>query len=136
MHSGQSEWLLRFVTNDRHEPFGHRTGIVHCVYKLLDARPEIALVARSELTNELNWLRQNMEVPQKFARSSRSHAADVAISWVKSTAHEHLNCLRQMQLLLNVEGVPSECLRTRKPGTIVYEDDHQVVALPFADTPC
>jgi hypothetical protein len=29
-----------------------------------------------------------------------------------------------------------EMLRTERPGYIVYEDDHQVVAYPFADTPC
>ena len=43
--------------------------------------------------------------------------------------------MREFCLLLEEEGVPVEILRTRRPGYILYEDEHQVAAYPFADTP-
>ncbi|MEN0041828.1 MAG: hypothetical protein AAF764_10945 [Pseudomonadota bacterium] len=32
-------------------------------------------------------------------------------------------------------GYPTTLIRTARPGFIVYEDEHQIVAEPFADTP-
>ena len=38
--------------------------------------------------------------------------------------------------ILNDNGLLTEMLNTRRPGYVVYEDDYQIVAYPFADTPC
>jgi hypothetical protein len=44
--------------------------------------------------------------------------------------------LRRLTALLKHAGLAADELRTRRPGYVVYRDDHhQVVALPFADTP-
>jgi hypothetical protein len=43
--------------------------------------------------------------------------------------------LRRAAGLLDGAGVPVLELRTTRPGYILYEDDFQVVALPFRDTP-
>ncbi|MDP3854060.1 hypothetical protein [Phenylobacterium sp.] len=40
-----------------------------------------------------------------------------------------------LQALLEQHGIWGEVLRTARPGYVVYEDDHQVLAYPFADTP-
>jgi hypothetical protein len=40
-----------------------------------------------------------------------------------------------MILILEAHGVVVERIRTQRPGYIVYEDEHQVAAYPFADTP-
>jgi hypothetical protein len=37
--------------------------------------------------------------------------------------------------LVESAGIEIEELRTTRPGYLVYEDRHQVVALPFTDTP-
>ena len=44
--------------------------------------------------------------------------------------------MREYQRVLEAYDIRLEMLRTERPGYIVYEDDHQVVAYPFADTPC
>jgi hypothetical protein len=36
----------------------------------------------------------------------------------------------------NQAGLATHELTTTRPGYVVWEDKHQVVALPFADTPC
>ena len=43
--------------------------------------------------------------------------------------------LRRIAGLLGSVGVPVQELRTTRPGYILYEDDFQIVALPFRDTP-
>jgi len=126
--------LLRFVTLDRHEPFGHRTGVVHKAVELRDSPGQYGKL-RDELADEVNWLNEHMPSPERFTRTSRANADEVAISWVKGEAKQHVDCLRRMGQLLSTVGLPVECLRTSRPGFVVYEDDVQVVAVPFKDTP-
>jgi len=126
--------LLRFVTEDRHEPFGHRSGIVQKAYNVRDDA-ETAEHLQKALSTELEWLKLNMCTPSKFTRSAGHRKDEVAISWVKSEAREHVDCLRRIENLLKSTRVPTHCLRTSRPGFVVYEDDVQVVAEPSADTP-
>ncbi|HZS57690.1 MAG TPA: hypothetical protein VFA43_00370 [Gemmatimonadaceae bacterium] len=42
--------------------------------------------------------------------------------------------MRQLVTLLEHKDVAVEELRTDKPGYIVYEDEHQVAAVPFSET--
>ena len=55
-----------------------------------------------------------------------------ARSWFKSAANELLNLTRGYLELLDRYGVRWVELRTNTPGRITYEDDVQVVAVPFA----
>jgi hypothetical protein len=54
---------------------------------------------------------------------------------MRASAHEHLAQLRRLATLVEVNGAVVHELRTDRPGYVVYEDAHHVVALPFADTP-
>jgi glycine cleavage system regulatory protein len=83
----------------------------------------------------LKWFEKNLTIPDRFAASKHPHARGTAISWIRASARDHLVRLRKMTRLLSSVGIPLEELRTQRPGYVIYEDDHQVVALPFADTP-
>ena len=54
-----------------------------------------------------------------------------ALCWFKDTAKEHLHRIRALVALLQEHGVAVEVRRLRSPGYIVYEDEHQVAAVPF-----
>lgn len=54
-----------------------------------------------------------------------------ARSWFKSSAHELLDLTRGYLDLLDRYGVRWVELRTTAPGRVTYEDDVQVVAVPF-----
>lgn len=82
------------------------------------------------------WFKANLLVPTRFSLSARPHAKAQALSWFRDSAAEHVRQMREYQRLLQSYGFGVEMLRTERPGYIVYEDDHQVVAYPFADTPC
>ena len=99
---------------------------------------EDALVSQADL-DELNalhrWFMRNMFEPETLAISSRHNAKAQALSWFKETATEHVSQMRRFQSVLEKYGRYVETLRTSRPGYVVYEDDVQVVAYPFADTP-
>lgn len=52
-------------------------------------------------------------------------------SWFKADATELLEMARAYTRLLDRYAVPWMELRTRYPGRIVYEDDVQIVAVPY-----
>lgn len=55
-----------------------------------------------------------------------------ARSWFKADARALIAMMREYTALLDRYGVPWTELRTSTPGRIVYEDDVQVVAVPYA----
>src|SRR5262245_1071514 len=129
-----TEDLIRFVTDDRHPPYGHRTGIFASAHKI---RPEQKLdpADHCELCELLTWFKEYLSLPARFAASRRPHGDETGISWIRAIAHDHLKKLRRMAELIQAGGIGVRELRTTRPGYILYEDDHQVVALPFNDTP-
>jgi hypothetical protein len=126
--------LIRFVTDERHPPYGHRTGIFMNAYAVWRAH-RLDPADHQELRALLDWFNENLKRPERLAASRRPHGDETGISWIRSTAHEHMKRLRRMVALLQSGGVKIHELRTLRPGYILYEDDHQVVALPFGDTP-
>jgi hypothetical protein len=126
--------LIRFVTRGRHPPYGHRTGVFATAYEL-SRNPHVGAGARQELRALLDWFEANLAIPTRLAVSRHPRATESAISWVRGSADEHLWRLRQLVALVSESGIAVEELRTARPGYVVYQDDHQVVALPFADTP-
>lgn len=127
--------VIRFVTHSTHPPFGHRTGVFQVAYKLRDGHPSAPPFV-GELLEQLVWFEANMAVPSRFSASRYPRAQETALSWVKTTADEHVRRLRLLASLVEQAGdLKIVELRTLRPGYVVFEDDHQVVALPFADTP-
>lgn len=87
------------------------------------------------LEETYNWFKQSLPVPDRLSRSTRPHAHRAALSWYKDSAGEHIRRMRTLADLLGTHGYTVEMLRTHRPGFIVYEDDTQIAAEPFADTP-
>ena len=82
------------------------------------------------------WFNLNLEKPRRFNRSRRPHRKEKALSWFKDTALEHLRMAREMAAIVVANGEPIREVHSDRPGYIVYEDDHQVVAEPFNDSGC
>jgi hypothetical protein len=127
--------LIRFVTINRHPPYGHRSGIFAAAYALWREQ-RMAEPDRVELRTLLDWFEAHLAEPNRFAASRHPHAKETAICWVRTSAREHMTRLRRLTAIVETAGVAVDELRTTCPGYVVYQDLHQVVALPFADTPC
>jgi|SRR3954449_8656437 hypothetical protein len=122
--------FVRFVVAERDDSSDQQRGIFQALYTL----EKEGLLEPHELTwfrDIERWFNRYLERPNRLAWSTRPNAPERAILWLRMTANEHLRNLRQLVALLEHKGVPVEELRTEKPGYVVYEDAHQVAAIPF-----
>jgi hypothetical protein len=129
--------FLRFVCPTKIDGMAAREGFFCAAYRLRRSAmtpPEILGVIEDQLT----WFRKNLKVPPRFSRST-SKGADrghtIGISWFKTSALEHLSKSYELISLLHEQGYAISTLKTFRPGYVVFEDEFQIVAEPFADTP-
>jgi ribosome biogenesis GTPase A len=91
-----------------------------------------------QLEELLSWFRSNLTVPAKFSRSkskSLKNKSTSGLSWFKEDALEAIGRSYELINLLSENGYAIEIIRTGRVGYVVYEDEQQVVAEPYSDTP-
>jgi hypothetical protein len=126
--------FIRFVTHKIDEDSGRRRGIFQAISDLEHAG--VLLSYEQETYDAVyEWFRKNLKKPRSFTRSSKPHAKNVALSWFKDSAKEHVAKIYEIFAILEAHDVRVEVLQTERPGYVVYEDDFQVAAEPFQDTP-
>jgi hypothetical protein len=125
--------FLRFVTSEIDRRSGVEAGVfgAACGLYYSDRLPDYEDERLGEL---IVWFNRNLRTPSRFSRSSRSHGSGRAICWFRPTAREHLARIYEMVVILEDNGVFIRRIKAPKVGYVVYEDDHQVVAEPYADT--
>jgi hypothetical protein len=128
---------LRFVVADIDEDSERALGVFDAVWNLRDAG---RLYAHEEEQRDSTrwWFHENLEKPTRFTASKRPfhRKKSKAISWFKDRASEHLARVRELVAILENHGVPVRMLKAQRVGYVVYEDECQVVAQPFADMTC
>jgi hypothetical protein len=127
--------LLRFVLLRPHPDTGVAAGILTAAYQLCEGETLVAWDRRM-LEHLLAWFETNLATPSRFNRTkSKGHyrRKTKGISWLKSTASEHIDKMRTVSTILEENGYRVSQIETRRPGYVVFEDDHQVVAEPFAE---
>ncbi|MBR1197545.1 hypothetical protein JQ634_12875 [Bradyrhizobium sp. AUGA SZCCT0240] len=125
--------LLRFVLPRSHPDTGAEEGIFGAAYELREGTL-ISISDRDPLEGLLAWFRANLAVPQRFNTSKSKgyyRKKTAGISWLKPTATEHIAKMRELIAILERNGYQVSQVTTDRPGYIVFEDDHQVVAEPF-----
>ncbi len=79
------------------------------------------------------WFNENLNKPTRFRRSRKPRGCDRGVCWFKSTATQHIAKMYEMRCVLERNDSYVRVITARRPGYIVYEDEYQVVAEPFAD---
>jgi hypothetical protein len=126
--------FIRFVIHSNDIDSGRRQGLFQALGEL--ETQGLLLEHEVERYYELrDWFRQNLRKPVSFTRSSKPNAKKVALSWFKDTATRHISMMHGMARVLKAHDVMVEILRSERPGYVVYEDDFQVAAEPFHETP-
>jgi len=124
---------LRFVVADLDEDSGKELGIFHTVR---DLREGGKLYFYEEEQHDLirEWFNHNLEKSTRFTASKPPlyRKKNKAISWFKDSAHEHIAHARSLVAILENHGVSVQMLKAERIGYVVYEDEHQIVAEPFA----
>ena len=128
---------LRFVRPNTIENLGAREGFFCAAYELRSVHILEDYVSE-QLEDLLSWFRTNLTIPNKFNRSKSKGYRDknaAGLSWFKENASEAIGRSYELISLLQENGYPIEIIRAERVGYIVYEDELQVVAEPFSDTP-
>jgi hypothetical protein len=122
--------FIRFVITEQDASSDQRTGIFTALYAL-DRRGELLAHERAWFEETEAWFNRHLRRPERLAWSSRPNAPERAITWLKVSATEHVSRMRDLVALLEHKDVAVDEVRTDKPGYVVYEDEHQVAAMPF-----
>lgn len=125
--------FLRFVSAEIHPESRVEAGIFVAAYRLYysDSLPDYE---DERLRDLIEWFRRNLKRPNRFSRSPRRDGMTRGVCWFRPTAREHLARIHEMVAILEDNDVLIWKIKAPKVGYIVYEDEHQVVAEPCADT--
>jgi len=128
--------FVRFVVAERDPATGLELGIFQVAYRLRD-RLDIPEIDRAALRDTLAWFGKNLAEPARFNRT-RSKGYERrqtrGIAWFRDTAAEHIARVQQLEAVLEAHGYHVSMLREERVGYVAHEDEHQVIAEPFADT--
>jgi hypothetical protein len=133
--SERRQVLLRFVLLRSHPDTGVEEGIFSAAYDLRD-NARTPKSDRQLLEDLLSWFGANLATPERFNRTKSKgyyRRRTGGVSWLKPTATEHITKIRSLIVILEENGYRVSQITTKRPGYVVFEDDHQVVAEPFRD---
>lgn len=122
--------FIRFSVAERDEDSLEERGILQALYEL-EEQGDLAPHELEWFRAVVKWMGQNLAVPDRLARSRRPNAKNRAICWLKCTSQEHVARIREAVEFLKYKGISVRQYLTDRPGYIVYEDDHQIAAIPF-----
>ena len=131
---GRIVGFLRFVVSELDPDSGRRQGVLQAAFTLRD-QGELSSEELADLSAVGRWLDAHLPKPARFARKrNNSHRTPMALSWFKDDAREHVAKVRIVAALLEARGVTVSTVTTERPGYVVYEDDGQGVAEPWAES--
>jgi hypothetical protein len=85
----------------------------------------------------LSWFETNLAIPERFNRTNSKgyyrRRNTAGVSWIKPSAQEHIAKMRALVLILENNGYLVSQITTTRPGYVIFQDDHQVIAEPFRD---
>jgi hypothetical protein len=128
---------LRFVVPAIDEDSERALGVFQAVWSLRYAGKLYAY--EEDHHDEVRWwFSVHLEEPTRFTASKPPfyRKKNRAVCWFKDTATQQLARVRELVAILENHGVPVRTVKAKRVGYIVYEDQHQIVAEPFADTEC
>ncbi len=116
--------FLRFAINDRDGNSRREKGVFTALYGLADKH----ILSDYELT----WFdEQESRFRKHLKRLQGIKDHPPAILWFKDTAPEQISRMRALCALLEHKDIAIVYFETLRPGRILYEDEHQVAAIPY-----
>ena len=116
--------FLRFAVHHRDEDSRREKGVFTALYGLQDRQMLSDYESRWFHEQDV-WFTKHLKPPTGI----KDHPS--AILWFKDTASEHISRMRTLCALLEHKDIAIAYFETKKPGQVVYEDEHQVAAIPY-----
>jgi len=123
--------FIRFVSGEIHECSHVSAGLFQTAFELM-ADPRLPDDEYDLLRELMDWFNKYLKGPSEY-RLRSPWRLERAICWFKPTAHEHLTRAWEMAAILERNEVFIRMIKAQRAGYILYEDEAQVFAQPFAD---
>ena len=83
-----------------------------------------------ELGRVVNWFNSHLDLPRRVGIRQGRKGAINGVCWFRPQARHCINNARYMAWLLTDLGTPVEEWRSEDPGTMLWQDAQQIVAIP------
>jgi hypothetical protein len=124
---------VRFVLHSDHAECGVRVGPFGVAYDLrTDEKNTMCEVEWLVLDDTLDWFGETLPVPYRTYRWYKGWRDGYC--WFRDSAREHILRMRTLAWVLERNGYPMTMIRGDSPGQVLYEDCHQIVAVPYRDS--
>ncbi|MFC8129372.1 hypothetical protein [Streptomyces sp. NPDC057302] len=128
--SGDAESYVRFQSPSRHQR-GHFTGVFGLVNGLARNGRLTAEQERFRRTNN-DWYDNAYPDPSTVDPTIYDHDVNPrAVAWFKVTATHLIERVPGYLEILDAHGIECRVVRSSDPGRVVYEDEFQVVVVPY-----
>jgi hypothetical protein len=117
--------FLRFQTKVVDSDSGRPTGILVAAAALRDSN-RISIPDETWLRGQLSYFNEHLNVPPCLKDLENRRA----ISWFKEGS-KMIDRVWDLKAFMEEQDIFIDVISTREPGTILYEDGHQVVARPL-----
>ena len=117
--------LIRFSTLAIDPDSGRPGGVLVAAHTLRD-EGDLSAQEHEALRSVLAWFNEHLSIPTVLTEPEHRRA----ISWFKPAALEAIRRMWTLKEFLDAHGHHVNVLRTAEPGTVVYQDDWQVIAKP------
>jgi len=128
---------LRFVVPHIDEDSERMVGVFHALW---DLRVRGLLYPYEEKQHDAlrHWFSWWLRRPTRstVAKPPYWRKKNKAICWFRDSAETHIWQIWGIVAILQDHGVPVQMLKAKRVGYVVYEDEYQVAAVPFAETRC
>jgi hypothetical protein len=107
----------------------HRLGLFQALEEARQSEhaPDWAL---TEIGQTYGWFKANLDVPAIYKTGGTASLGQRGLSWFKPAAGDHIARMHGLSSALEACGVLVEMLTTRTPGSVIFEDRLQIVAIP------
>jgi hypothetical protein len=117
----------------------NRRGIRPGVFALLNRAEQQGLLTAGQVSLKRSayaWFDANLTDPSAVNPAVYDRERyPLAVAWFKASSHAHLDWADRCAGILAAHGVVCEEVRSPSPGVVIYEDQHQVIALTGAPAP-
>lgn len=129
--------FIRFAITQKDRDSSRGSGVFQVAAQLRDSGT-LFEHEHSRLRYLLDWFNTHLEKPIRFTASKPPYyrKQQRAISWFKDSADEHISKAREITAIIEDQGIVVQTHKSDRVGYVVYEDEYQVVAEPFADVTC
>jgi len=121
---------VRFITSFINENGDVETGIFNALAFIRDNSLTKDDDVKS-LTALMKWFNRYLAKPDRFSNSGNKNPAAISLSWFKDTAKTDIQKIFELKEILLKYEITLEMVTSKNPGYIVYEDKHQISAIPF-----